>query len=208
MPLLLFLLLPLVSCSGNLLYNETTPHISIEVQKYIKDTSRSSSDTILTTDTVYFQAKINPATSSVRNFFWTINSKRTPYLQLWRIFDTAGVYNAGFYAVDFLGDTLSTNFTISVSNKPVCDNLYLKIFQGSPIFKWDCHDMDGDSLTYNFSLKVKNRADKTCRTFNTTLREDSLQLGCALPSDYWEVNITATNSYGFKAKLDSIWGTP
>jgi len=194
MPLLLFLLLPLVSCSDNLLYNEATPHISIEVP--------NRSDTVLTTDSVYFQAKINPSTSSVKNFFWTVNSRRYPYLQFKTIFEETGVYNAGFHAVDFLGDTLSTGFTISVSNMPVCDSLYLTSSYGSPIFKWNCYDVDGDSLTYEFTLK-----DKT-RTFNTALREDSLQLGYALHRDYWEVHITATNSYGFKAKLDSIWGTP
>ena len=195
MPFLLFLFLPLVSCSDDLLYNETTPHISIEVL--------NRSDTVLTTDSVHFQAKINPSTSSVKNFFWTVNSKKYPYLQIYTIFDTSGVYNARFYAVDFLGDTLSTGFTISVSNMPVCNSLYLTTFQGSPIFKWNCYDVDGGSLNYDFSLKDKNRT-----IINTTLWEDSLQLGHALPSDYWEVHITATNSYGFKAKLDSIWGTP
>ena len=195
MPLLLFLLLPLVSCSDNLLYNETTPHISIEVL--------NRSDTILTTDSVYFQARINPSTSSVKNFFWTVNSKRYPSLQVNTIFDTSGIYNARFYAVDFLGDTLSAGFTISVSNMPVCDStLHLRFSHGSPIFKWNCRDIDGDSLIYDFSFKDKSR------TFNATIREDSLQLGYALRSDYWEVHITATNSYGFKAKLDSIWGTP
>jgi len=107
--------------------------------------------------------------------------------------------------VDFLGDTLSINFTISVSNLPVCDStIYLTFLHGSPIFKWNCHDIDGDSLTYDFSLK-----DKQGRTIlNTTLREDSLQLGYALPSNYWEANVTATNTFGFKAKLDSIWEAP
>jgi hypothetical protein len=193
MPLLLFLLLPLISCSDNLLYNEAAPHISIEIL--------NRSDTVLTTDSVFFQAKINPSTSSVKNFFWIVNSKKYPYLQRKMAFDTAGVYSAEFYAVDFLGDTMSTGITISVSNMPVCNSLYLTYSHGSPIFKWDCYDADGDSLAYDFTFK-----DKT-RTFNTTLREDSLQLSYALP-DYWEVHITAANSYGFKAKLDSICGTP
>jgi hypothetical protein len=166
----------------------------------------NKSDTILVGDSVRFQAKINPSTVHINSYYWTIDSKKysIPRLEFGEIFDSIGIYKARFYAVDILGDTLSEGLTISVANKPVCSNFEWEIIYGSPIFKWNCYDdIDKDKLTYNFLLKNKSKT-----IANITLREDSLQLGYALPNDYWEVHITAINSFGFKAVIDSIWEAP
>ncbi len=196
MPLLICLFLILTACSDNLWYNQATPHVSIEVL--------TLSDTILTKDSVYFHAKINPSKDFVNKFYWTIDAKNytIPRLEFWEKFDTSGVYNAAFYALDSLGDTLSAGLTITVSYEPVCDNLtYEDGSDGSTIFKWHCYDNDNNALTYKFVLKDKDK--------NTTLRienfwkEDSLQHDDPLPSD-WEAHITATNNYGFGTK-DSVW---
>jgi len=40
---------------------------------------------------------------------------------------------------------------------------------------------------------------------DTLLKENSLQLGYSLPGDEWEVQLSAKNSYGLEAKLDSIF---
>ncbi|MDR3000587.1 MAG: hypothetical protein LBU89_04910 [Fibromonadaceae bacterium] len=194
MYLLLFLFLLLLSCSENLYYNEATPRMTIEVL--------NKSDTIAVGDSVYFQARIVPSHAPVKKFYWLIGSRE--FLQLnfgsRSLFNESGILNVSFNAIDPLGDTSSTSFTISVANKPVCKKLELEHIHGSPVFKWECYDVDDDKLTYNFLLKNKNAT-----ILNTTVLEDSLQLGYALPSDYWEVYITATNSHGFKAGLDSIW---
>jgi hypothetical protein len=195
MPLLICLFLILTACSDNLWYNQTTPHISIEVL--------TRSDTILVKDSVYFRAKINPSKDFVNKYYWIIDARNysIPRLEFWEPFDSSGVYNAAFYALDSLGDTLSAGLTISVSYEPVCDNLTFKEVSDSlTIFKWHCYDKDNNALTYRFVLRDK---DKNRNLINTTLQEDSIQHKNALPSD-WEAHITATNSYGFKTQ-DSIW---
>ncbi|MCL2284698.1 MAG: hypothetical protein FWC26_15390 [Fibromonadales bacterium] len=202
MPLLLLPLffLFLASCSDNLLYNEAAPHVSIKILSPLRDT------TILAGNSMDFEAEIEPSITNIGNFYWSIDSRARPYpgLRTKETFDSTGIYNAKFYAVDFLGDTLSSkNVTIKVSNMPVCDSLSLEIFYGSPIFKWNCYDLDNDKLTYTFLLKNKNKT-----IINTVLQENSMQLGYALPNDQWEVRITATNSFGFKAELDSAWSAP
>jgi len=197
MPVLLLLFLFLASCSDNLTYNEATPHISIEIVSPHSDT------VILAGDSIAFEANIKPSHSGVKTY-WSINSRPNPYpgWKTTECFSSTGIYNAKFYAVDKFDDTLSSsNLTINVSTIPVCNrSIGLEFSYGSSIFTWHC-----DSIyTYRFLLRDK----KGSILKDSTLRESSLQFGKALPSDYWEISITATNSFGFKTELDSAWSAP
>jgi len=200
MPFLYFIFLFLVACSDNLLHSETKSlyieRISVEIQDksytVITDYSIPYSDTILEGDSIFFYAKINPPNISC---YWLIESKEYPCLQARNkyTFDSTGFYPVKLYVLDTFGDTLSANISMRVSSKPVCSNISLNFFQGSPIFKWNCQNSDNSAeLTYRFILKTKDKAD------TLFLKEDSLQLGYSLPSDYWKVQLNAENSYGFK----------
>jgi hypothetical protein len=206
MPLLFLIFFALISCSENLFYNESIPPLSIDVAFYRSSDPPQilrTSDTLLAGDTVRLQAKIYPSVSYTTNHFWLIDSPDTldksarldfPYYGL----SSDGLYTFTFYAIDKLGDTLSKAVTIVVSSKPVCeDTLSLSIFQGSPTFNWKCQS---ENLIYNFRLK-----DKFKILLDTTLKVDSLQWGYALPTDYYEVHLTATNIYGFKYELKREW---
>jgi hypothetical protein len=203
MPFLSFIFLFLVACSDNLLHSETKSlsieRLSIEVQNksytVLTDYSILYSDTILEGDTIFFYAKINPPSARIKSCYWSIESKEYPCLQTRNryTFDSTGLYPVKLYLLDIFGDTLSANISMRVSSKPVCSNISLDFFQGSPIFKWNCQNSDAFAeLTYRFILKTR---DKTDTLF---LKNDFLQLGYPLPNDYWEVHLNAENSYGFK----------
>jgi len=206
MPLLLIIFLILISCSSDLIYNEPTPRLSVEAGFYRvpDDKIFRNADTLLLGSQVRFQAGIKPLASDAKNFYWIINSlPKIPFLSFPRTFNSRGIYNIEFYVVDYLNDTLKVSSTIIVSDKPVCEeNLNLTIFQGSPIFSWKCHDED-EKLTYNFKLRDN---DKKRIIADTTLQKDSLQFGFVLPENF-DVHLTASNSYGFKAELDSTWSS-
>jgi hypothetical protein len=192
----------LISCSDNLLYNEATPHIFIDVL--------NRSDTISVGETVRFQARINPSPEDVESFFWIIEAQDPPNypvfyseLLIEKKFEKSGLYNVKFYTIDQFYDGHEINLFIRVSSKPICDDeLNLEYFQGSPIFKWNCYDIDGNSLIYDFLLydydnyKILPYAGLT---------ENSLQLGYALPENY-TIHLTATNNYGIETRLE--WSTP
>jgi len=210
MPFLPFVFLFLVACSDNLLHSETkllsVERISIEVQNktytVLTDYSIPYSDTILEGDTIFLYAKINPPGAGIKGCYWLIKSKEYPCLpvQSKHTFDSSGLYPVKLYVLDTFGDTLLANIFMRVSSKPLCSNLSLNFFQGSPIFKWSCQNSDTlAELTYKFILKTR---EKTETLF---LKEDSLQLGYPLPNDYWEVHLSAESSYGFNAELDSIF---
>jgi len=203
MPFLPFVFLFLIACSDNLLHSETKllsiERISVEVQNksdtVLTDYSIPYSDTILKGDTISFYAKINPPSARIKSCYWLIESKEYPCLQARNryTFDSTGLYPVKLYVLDIFGDTLSANISMRVSSKPVCESISLNFFQGSPIFKWNCQNSDNAAeLTYRFILKTKDKAD------TLFLKEDSLQLGYSLPSDYWKVQLNAENSYGFK----------
>jgi hypothetical protein len=197
MRLLFFLsLLFLTSCSDNLLYSESTPHVSIEVL--------NRSDTILAGKTVEFKATI----SHVKNYFWTVNStKESTALQFSKKFEENGLYIVTFYAVDVLKDTLSNSLSIRVSSKPVCEDLGLKFSGGAPIFEWECYSEDpSDKLSYKFLL----RDDKRILLETDDLSEETrIQYGYALPN-YWKANLIVSSSYSksdsFKTEL--TWSSP
>jgi hypothetical protein len=206
MPLLFLIFFALISCSENLFYNESIPQLSIDAAF-----SRSSdppqilrtSDTLLAGDTVRLQAKIYPSPSYKINYFWLIvspdTSVKSPRLDLsYELGSANGLYTFTFYAIDNFVDTLSKTVTVIVSSNPVCENtLNLSIFQGSPTFTWECQD---ENLSYNFKLKNKFET-----LLDTTLKKSSLQWGYALPADYYEVHLTATNIYGLKYELKREW---
>jgi len=202
MPFLLLVLL-LVACSDNLLHSETKSlsieRISVEVQNksyiVLTDYSIPYSDTILAGDTVFFYAKINPPNPRIKGCHWNLKSKDYPCHPLGNRFnfDTTGLYQVKLYVLDIFGDTLSASISMRVSSKPICSNISLEFFQGSPIFKWNCQNSDEYAeLTYRFILKTKYKTD------TLFLKEDFLQLNYPLPNDYWEVHLEAENSYGFK----------
>jgi len=210
MPFLPFVFLLLIACSDNLLHSETKSlsieRISIDVQNkpsvVLTDYSLPYSDTILKGDTAFFYVKINPPDASIKSCYWFIESKPYPCLQskLKYHFDSIGFYPVKLYILDNFGDTLSANIFMRVSSKPVCNNLSLDFFQGSPIFKWNCQNVDTlAELTYRFIFKTRTKTE------TLFLKEDFLQLGYSLPSDYWEAHLSAENNYGFKAELDSIF---
>jgi len=191
-----FLFLSLISCSGDILYNETSPHIFVEILNH--------SDTVLVGDTVLFQAVISPSPEDVE-FFWIIENKasnNTSYsdgLLFKRRFMESGLYNVNLYAKDKFYDLYIDSLFIRVSNAPVCKRLSVKIFQGSPTFEWDCMDTDSDDpLTYRFSLFNEYGS----RLTDTTLTKETVQLGYALPENY-RTRLIFTNKYGIR---DSIWG--
>ena len=203
MPFLPLILLLLTACSDNLLHSETKSlsieRISIEVQNkpsvILTDYSIPYSDTVLEGDTIFFYAKISPPSARFRNCYWLIESKEYPCLQIKKkhSFDSIGLYPVKLYVQDIFGDTLSVNIFVRVSSKPICSNISLDFFQGSPIFRWNCQNSDTSAeLTYKFTLKTKNKTE------TLFLKEDSLLLGYPLPSDFFEVHLSAENSYGFK----------
>jgi len=206
MPFLSLIFLLLIACSDSLLHSETKSlsieRISIKVQNksdtVLTDYSIPYSDTILKGDTVFFYAKINPPKE--RSCYWSIESKEYPCLPRNRhtyIFNTRGLYPIKLYVLDNFGDTLSANIFMRVSSKPICNSINLNFFQGSPIFKWNCKNTDDSAeLTYRFILQTKAKTD------TLFLKEDSLQLGYSLPSDYWKVQLNAENSYGFKDSIE------
>jgi hypothetical protein len=188
-----FFFLFFISCSDNILYNEAAPHIFVEVLNH--------SDVVSVGDAVRFQAIISPLPEDME-IFWSIENENSPnhsyYYSdtlLFEIkFTKSGLYNVKFYAKDRFSDAYESNLFIRVSNPPVCDDMSLEIFQGSPIFKWNCIDidMDGDdSLTYRFLLY------NGYSHLDITLTENSLQLGDALQEDYIAY-LVATNKYGIK----------
>ena len=208
MPFLFFVFL-LLSCSENLLHSETKSlfieRISIESQNkpavILTDYFTPYSDTILIGDTIFFHAKVNPPSAKIKSCYWFMEAKEYPCLQARNrfVFDTQGLYPIKLYLLDTFGDTLSASISMRVSSKPVCSNLSLRYFQGSPVFKWNCQSLDTSSeLTYVFKLKTENKTEALL------LKTDSLQLGYPL-GDNWEVHITAENNYGLKAELDSIF---
>jgi len=203
MPFLSLLFLLLIACSDSLLHSETKPlsieRISVKVQNkpdtVLTDYSIPYSDTILEGDTIFYYAKINPSSARIKSCYWLIESKEYPCLQTRNryTFDSTGLYLIKLYLLDIFGDTLSADISMRVSSKPVCSRISLHFFQGSPIFKWNCQNSDDEAeLTYRFILKTKAKTD------TLFLKEDSLQLGYSLPSDYWKVQLNAENSYGFK----------
>ncbi len=203
MPFLPLFFLLLVACSNNLLHSETKSlsieRVSIEVQNksytVLTDYSIPYSDTILESDTVFFYAKVNPLGAKIKGCYWSIESKDYPCQQSRNryTFDSTGLYPVKLKVLDIFGDTLYANIFMRVSSKPICSGIKLSFFQGSPIFKWNCKNTDDEAeLTYRFILKTKDKAD------TLFLKEDSLQLGYPLPSDYWKVQLNVENSYGFK----------
>jgi len=202
MPLLLLIPFFLASCSEDLIYNDAKYRVTIEVLN-------ASDTTIKVGDSILFQAKINPSFSDVEPYYWTIspNTRNRIYNHTFsRRFDTSGIYEVKFYAIDFLKDTLSAELTINVSSPPFCeDNISIKIFQGSPIFKWECHDPDGGELTYKLIYKEKDKA-RPSQVGN--IKTDSLQLGAPLNYDSLEITLIATNKHGIETQLDSIWSVP
>lgn len=192
----------LVACSGDLLHIETKllyiERVSIEVKNkppvILTDYSVPYSDTILEGNTVLFSAKVNPSSNRCN---WIIESKDYSCQQIYS-FDSIGFYPVKLYVQDRFGDTLSASIYLRVSSKPVCEkSISLDYFQGSPIFKWNCQNSDSSAeLAYRFILKTKDKSD------TLFLKEDSLQLGYSLPSDYWEVHLDAENSYGFKDSVE------
>jgi hypothetical protein len=195
-----FFFLFLISCSDNFLYNEATPHIFIDVL--------NRSDTVLVDKPVLFQARINPSPEDVEFFNWVIekeDSQDYQYslrLQFEKTFNENGLYKVKFYAKDLFYDEHETNLFIRVSSTPICDGLSIKIVQDSPLFEWNCVDTDGNgSLTYKFLLNRSSRID------TTILTENSLQLGYSLRKND-TISLIATNRYGIKARLDSVWGSP
>jgi hypothetical protein len=209
MPLFFLIFFALISCSENLFYNESMPALSIEIAFYRNSEpfKMRTSDTLLAGDSVWLQAKIYPSQSYTPNYSWTVVSSvssdtlmGTSRLEFpYKLGSAKGLYTFTFCAVDNLGDTLSKAATIIVSSKPVCeDNLSFKIFQGSPTFTWECQD---ENLSYNFKL-IDSYRKRTMA--DTTLRENILQLGFALPGNF-EVNLTATNSHGFKYEQKREW---
>jgi len=213
MPFLPLIFLLLVACSNDLLHSETKSlsieYISVEVQnksyKVLTDYSVPYTDTILKKDVVFFYAKRNPIDARITSCNWFIKSEEYPCGQTEIApqvysFDSIGFYPVKLLLLDIFGDTLSANIFMRVSSEPICNNLSLDIFQGSPIFKWNCQNTDHlAELTYRFILKTRSKTE----TF--LLKEDSLQLGYSLPNDYWEAHLSAENSYGLKAKLDTIF---
>lgn len=206
MPAFILIFFALFSCSENLNYNGSIPPLSIEAAFYkTSDPNKilRTSDTILAGDSVRLQAKINPSPAHTINYFWLIASPDTseksarldfPY----KLGPANGLYVFTFYAIDNLGDSLSETVKITVSSEPVCEKLSSpSIFQGSPTFAWECQ---GENLSYNFKLR-----DKSKTLLDTTLKESSLQWGSALPTDYYETHLTATNIYGFKYELKQEW---
>ncbi|MCL1967094.1 MAG: hypothetical protein FWF67_04365 [Fibromonadales bacterium] len=206
MPLFLpFLFLFLISCSGDVIYNEAAPRIFVEVLNH--------SDTVLNGKTVLFQAVVSPSPEDVE-FFWVIENKNSPnypvfYSELLfeKNFRESGLYNIKFNAKDQFYDTHIDSLLIRVSSAPVCSGLSIRIFQGSPTFKWNCIDKDNAAdnayLTYKFSLFSKYGT----LLEDTTLVKDSLQLGYALQKND-VIRLIATNRYGIKTNLDSVWGLP
>jgi len=204
MPFIYFFFLFLIACSDSLLHSETKSlyieRIYVEVQNksdtVLTDYSIPYSDTILEGDSIFFYTKINPPNE--RSCYWIIESKEYPCLPRNRYtFDSIGFYPVNLYVLDNFNDTLSASIFMRVSSKPVCSNISLNFFQGSPIFKWSCQNSDTSAeLTYRFILKTKTKTD------TIFLKEDSLQLGYSLPSDYWEVQLNAENSYGFKDSIE------
>jgi len=205
-----FIFLLLVACSDNLLHSETKPlsveYISIEVQNksytVLTDYSLSYSYTVLVGDTIFFYAKRNPPSAKIKSCYWLIESKEKPCMQQPNkyTFDSIGLYPIKLYVLDVFGDTISANIFMRVSSEPICSKLSLDFFQGSPIFNWNCQNTDSlAELTYRFIFKAgRNKID-------TLLKENSLQLGYSLPSSGWEAHLSAENSYGLKAKLDTIF---
>jgi hypothetical protein len=191
MPILLLIPFFLFACSENLMYNENAPRMTIEVLNV--------SDTILVGDSVYFQAKINPSPNAAKNYYWTINQNNIPIwrLNFTQVFRESGIYDVNFYALDSLGDTASSKLTISVSRPPVCDSLSLRFFQGSPIFEWNCQEINDDILTYNFILEDDKR-----KLLDTIFPNNFLQLGDTLPNN-WKALLIATNRYNFKDTIRS-----
>jgi hypothetical protein len=184
------------------LYNEAAPRVFVEVLNH--------SDTILAGKTVLFQAVISPSPEDVE-FFWIIENKDSPNYPVFfsdllfeRNFTESGLYNIKFHAKDRFYDAYRDSLFIRVSNAPACNGLGIKIFQGSPTFKWNCIDMDDNgSLTYRFLLLNTYGYLHT----DTTLTEDSLQLGYALQENDI-IRLVATNKYGLETHLDTVWGSP
>jgi len=205
-----FVFLLLIACSNDLLHSETKSlsieRISVEVKgksdTVLTDYSRPYIDTILTDDTIYFNAKINPHDAPY-SCIWFIESKEEPCRQAkkYAVFDSVGLYQIKLRLQDIFEDTLSASILMRVSSKPICEKISLDVFQGSPIFKWNCQNTDSSSgeLAYRFILKTEEKSD------TLSLKEDSLQLGYALPDDYWEVQLEAKNSYGFKDSTGIIF---
>jgi len=190
-----FLFLFLISCSDNILYNEATSHIFIDVLNSL-DTISVKKDTVL-----YFQARINPSPEDVMEFSWIIeNESYSNSLLLKKKFGRDGFYNVKFYAKDRFYDEHEINLFVRVSSTPNCGNgLSLDtIIQGSPIFKWNCVN---DSLTYRFLLYDKYERLLT----DTTLTKNSLQLGYPL-QERDTTFLIVTNKYGIDTSY--VWGLP
>jgi len=198
-----FFFLFLISCSDNILYNEAAPRIVVEILNH--------SDTVLVNDTVLFQAVISPSPEDIE-FFWIIENKDFPNyivihsnLLFKETFTKSGLYTIKFQARDRFYDSYRDSLFIRASSAPDCSNeLSVKIFQGSPIFEWNCIDRDGNnSLTYKFSLY--NRYGSLLK--DTTLNKSFLQLGYPLQRND-VIHLIAANEYGIETHLDSVWSLP
>jgi len=190
------LFLVLMSCSDNILYTEAAPHLFVEILNH--------SDTILVGDTVLFQAVISPSSENVE-YFWLIepNYSSSSDLSFKKVFKESGLYNIKFFANDQFYDPYRDSLFIRVSNAPICNGFSIKIFQGSPIFEWDCVDKDGDDFfIYKFSLIDRFGFSR----IDTTLTKNSLQFGKALQKNDL-IHLTATNKYGIETHLDSVWSS-
>ena len=205
MRLLLLLFLFLISCSDDVVYNEAAPRIFVEIL--------NKPDTVLAGQTVRFRAVITPSPDYVE-YLWIIENKNSlnyprfyDSLDFERNFEENGLYNIKLYVQDRFFDMHRDSLFLRVSSLPVCKGLSVKIFQGSPIFKWNCIDKDstnsGGSLTYKFSLFSKYGF----LLMDTTLTKDSLQLGYALQKND-VIRLVAANKYGLKTHLDSVWSLP
>jgi len=196
--LLLFVFIFLTACSDTLLYNEATPHISIDILSPISDTV-----IIVERESVEFRAKINPSSTHTPSYNWYISSRERPYpsTQYKEIFADTGFHTAYFYAVDKLGDTLkSKNITIGVSKNFSCnENINFECIPGGQAnFRWECNDIN---MVYEFRLIYNNNINEV---LNRTLYTDSYQL----PENYqltgadWEVRVIAINRFGYTYTIE------
>jgi len=175
----------MASCSDSLTYNRGTEPISLKIL--------TQSDTILVGNLVEFKVEIKPSIAYAKRWYWILNSTKHDTRPLDITFTESGVYNAAFYIVDYLDDTLSTDtVTITVANTPVCNSIELEC--ATKTFKWDCYDKDGEKLTYSL-LYTEDGKNRTA-TPDTNFWKPTPSM-----TNNWRVKVTAANRFKFQTEI-------
>ena len=183
--LLVFLTIPIMvlfSCDysrDQYIFTGTNENLTLStyITKISQDTNINyarpelkSSDTILTGDSIYLLAKVNPAGIYQQELRWIVDgvSSTNMKYEYRQLCDSPGFFYPMLFVIDQFGDTLINTLEILVNTPPSIDSLVLPKNYGTKLpsegdttsihFKWIASDFDNNAIHYQLKL-FDNKSD-------------------------------------------------